>query len=89
MDTIIKELPISKHVEKKITITCKFAGVKPKIIKGEIINIKGTNIAYIKPHILSVNNKNYLLFDESNDIFINGFKNSIKLKDLSVHIRTK
>lgn len=89
MNIEIKDLPMSDKLEKKINMVCRFAGVKPNIIKGEVRNIKGTNIAFVKPHILSVNDKNYLLFDESDDIFVNGFKSSIKFKDLKVHIRTK
>lgn len=49
---------------------CKFAYTKPNITNE---NIKGTNIAYIKPHIIKINNIDYLMFDEEGDIFINIF----------------
>ena len=52
---------------------CKFACVKYELISGTIISIKNTNIAYVKPHILKVNGNDYLLFDECDDIFINGY----------------
>ncbi len=50
-------------------------------------NIKGTNIAYVKPHILSVNGNDYLLFEEYEDVFINGYSQNIKLKDLESYLK--
>ena len=52
---------------------CKFACVKSAITDGNIKNIKGTNIAYVKPHIININNIDYLMLDECDDIFINGY----------------
>ena len=50
-----KELVISEELKKKIDMICKFACVKYELINGCIINLKNTNIAYTKPHILKVN----------------------------------
>ena len=65
-------------------LTC----VKPIIKQGSIINIKGTNIAYVSPHIITIKENNYLLFNGSDTLFVNDYSNSIKLKDLEVHIKT-
>ena len=75
-----KELVISEELKKKIDMICKFACVKYELINGCIINLKNTNIAYTKPHILKVNGNDYLLFDECDDIFINGYNKKIKFK---------
>ena len=56
-----KELVISEELKKKIDMICKFACVKYEFINGCIINLKNTNIAYTKPHILKVNGNDYLL----------------------------
>ena len=48
---------------------------------------KNTNIAYVKPHILKVKETDYLIFEECDDIFINNFKDKIKLKDLESYIK--
>ena len=53
-----KELVINEKLRKKVDMICKFACIKYELINGRIINIKNTNIAYIKPHIL---NNDYLL----------------------------
>lgn len=82
-----KKIEISKELEKKIEFICRFANVKYKLINGNIISLSNTNIAYVRPHILQVNNNDYLLFDDSDDVFINGYKNKIKLKDLENYIK--
>lgn len=68
-----KELAISEELKKKVDMICRFACVKYELINGSIISLKNTNIAYVKPHILKVNDTDYLLFDECDDIFINGY----------------
>ena len=82
-----KELVISEELRKKVDMICKFACVKYKLVNGIIINIKNTNIAYTKPHILKVNGNDYLLFDECDDIFINGYNKKIKFKDLEKYLK--
>ncbi len=82
-----KELVISENLRKKVGMICRFASVKYELISGSIISFKNTNIAYVKPHILKVNDNDYLLFDECDDIFINGYKKKIKFKDLEEYLR--
>ena len=87
LKTEIKELEIDKELLKKINMICKFANVKPTIINGSIISIKGTNIAYVKPHILSINNTNYLIFNDYDYIFINDYNKKIKYKNLLEYLK--
>lgn len=82
-----KALVISEELRKKVDMICRFASVKYELVNGSIISIKSTNIAYTKPHILKVNGNDYLLFDECEDIFINGYDNKIKFKDLEEHLK--
>ena len=60
-----KELNISEELRKKVDMICKSACVKPTYRNGNIINIVNSNIAYVKPHIITINNINYLMFEES------------------------
>lgn len=83
----IKELVISEELRKKVDMICRFACVKYELINGMGINIKNTNIAYAKPHILKVSGNDYLLFDECDDIFINGYNKKIKFKDLEEYLK--
>lgn len=83
-----KELVISEYLKNKVDMICRFASVKYELINGSVISIKNTNIAYVKPHILKVNGNDYLLFDECDDIFINGYKKKIKFKDLEEYLKS-
>ena len=58
-----KELVISDELKRKVEMICKFACVNNYTFEnGNIINFKHTNIAYVKPHILKVNDNDYLIF---------------------------
>ena len=85
---VVKELEFDKEVLKRIEMICRFACVKPIIKNGSIINIKGTNIAYVSSHSITIKKNNYLIFNGSDTLFVNDYSKSIKLKDLEVHIKT-
>ncbi|MBP3920981.1 MAG: hypothetical protein J6D28_05385 [Bacilli bacterium] len=84
----VKELEVDKEVLKRIEMICRFACVKPTIKNGSIINVKGSNIAYVSPHIITIKKNNYLIFNGSDIVFVNDYSSRIKLKDLEVHIKT-
>ena len=52
---------------------CKFAYVEYSFTNGYITNLKNTNIAYVKPHILKVKGNDYLIFEDE-DIIYNHYK---------------
>ena len=87
LKTEIREIEIDKELLNKVNMICKFANVKPTITNGSIISIKDTNIAYVKPHILSINNTNYLLFNDYDYIFITGYNKKIKYKNLLEYLK--
>ena len=82
-----KQLIISEELKRKVELICRFANAKYTLINGNIKSIKNTNIAYVRPHILRVKNNDYLIFEECDDIFINGYQNKIKFKDLEDYIK--
>lgn len=88
MQIIKEKLDIDEILEKRRKNILKFLNIKSKIIKGNIIHIPKTNIAYIEPHKLVINNITYLFFNEYNDIYINTLVNSIPFNDLEAHIKT-
>ena len=67
-----KQLIISEELKRKLVLICRFANVDYTLTNGNIKNIKNTNIAYVKPHILRIKETDYLIFEECDDIFING-----------------
>ncbi len=81
------KLKVSKELERKIEIICRFVCSKYEFIPGDIKSIKNTNIAYVRPHILKVKGNDYLIFEESDIVFINGYKKKIKLCELDKYIK--
>lgn len=61
-----KELEISKDLLRKVEMICKFACVKPTITNENVKNIKETNITYVKPHIIKINNIDNLMNEDRN-----------------------
>ncbi len=82
-----KEIKISEELKRKIEMICRFTNTKPTIKNGSIRNIKGTNIAYVEPHQIIIKDNMYLIYDESDIVFINNLYNSIYLKDLENYIK--
>ena len=83
-----KELKISEELKRKVEMICRFAYVDYSITNGNVKSIKNTNIVYFKPHIVRINNINYLLFDNSDYISINGYNKKIEFKDFENYIKS-
>ena len=82
-----KKIKISVELKRKIDIICKFASVKPKYQNGNIVSFEKTNLAYVKPHIITIKETDFLIFENSDDIFVNGYREKIKFKDLKEYIK--
>ena len=87
MHLIKERLDIEESLEKRIKNTLKFLNIKSKIIKGNIISVKNTNLAYIEPHKLVIGNTTYLFFNECDNVYINNLENYISLKELQDHMK--
>ena len=59
MQIIKEKLVIEETLNKKIKNMLMFLNIKEKIQKGSIINIPKTNLTYIEPYKLVINDKNY------------------------------
>ena len=89
MVSIIKEeLPIEESLRKKLELICEFAKTTPKIINGNIRKIDRTNLTYIEPHRIIINNTTFLAFNYTNEIFIENLSNKIKLSELEDYLKT-
>ena len=88
MVNIIKEeIALDESLKKKLKFICDFAKVKPTIINGSIRRIDKTNLTYIEPHRIIINNTTFLAFNYSNEIFIENLSNKIKLSDLGEYLK--
>ena len=89
MVNIIKEeIALDDSLKKKLKFICDFAKVKPTIINGNIRRIDKTNLTYIEPHRIIINNTTFLAFNYSNEIFIENLSNKIKLSELEDYLKT-
>ena len=75
------KLEIDDNLRKKIEIICSFNNLKPKFINGTIRNIDKTNLSYIEPHRVIIDNINYLLFNEHNYFYIGSLSNKYAISD--------
>ena len=79
MVKIIKEeISLEESLKKKIEFICEFAKVQPTIINGSIRKIDKTNLNYIEPHRIIINDTTFLAFNYSNEISIENLSNKIR-----------
>ena len=89
MVNIIKEeLPIEESLRKKLELICEFAKTTFKIINGSIRKIDRTNLTYIEPNRIIIKDKTFLIFNYSNEVFIENLSNKIKLCELEDYLKT-
>ena len=89
MVNIIKEeIALDESLKKKLKFICDFAKVKPTISNGSIRRIDKTNLTYIEPHRIIINNTTFLAFNYSNEIFIENLSNKIKLSELEDYLKS-
>ena len=82
----LKKHPINKR-KKKFEFICGFCNTTPTIINGNIRKIDKTNLTYIEPHRIIINNKTFLAFNFTNEIFIENLSNKIKISELESYIK--
>ena len=87
MQIIKEKLEIEDTLKKKIKNILMFLNIRGKLERGNIINIPKTNIAYIEPHKLVINNITYLFFNECENVYINTLEESITFNELENYIK--
>lgn len=88
MVNIIKqEIEIEESLKKKFEFICGFCNTTLTIINGNVRKIDKTNLTYIEPHRIIINNKTFLAFNFTNEIFIENLSNKIKISELESYIK--
>lgn len=87
MQIIKEKLEIEDTLKKKVKNILMFLNIKAKLEIGNIINIPKTNIAYIEPHKLVIDNITYLFFNECENVYINTLEESIPFNELENYIK--
>lgn len=67
MVNIIKqEVVIEESLKMKLELICEFLNTTLKIINGSIRKIDRTNLTYVEPHRIIINDVTFLAFNYSN-----------------------
>ncbi len=89
VNIITEELPIEQDLKKKIEFICEFAKTTPTIINGNIRKIDKTNLTYIESNRIIIKDITFLIFNYSNEIFIENLSNKIKLSELEDYLKNR
>ena len=84
---IEQEISFDDSLKKKLEFICDFCNTTPTIINGSIRKVDKTNLSYIEPHKIIINNNVFLAFNYSNEIYINNLSRKIKINELENYIK--
>ena len=86
VNVIKQEVRMEESLRKRLEFICEFCRVKPIIINGNLRTIDKTNLTYLEPHRITINDITFLAFNYSNEIFIENLNNKIKLSKLEKYM---
>ena len=87
INVIKQEIDMEESLRKRLEIICDFCNATPTFINGSIRRIDKTNLSYIEPHKLIINEITYLFFNNCENVYINTLEQSISLTELERHIK--
>ena len=76
---IKKKINMSDELKTKINWSCKFNNRPYQIIEGHLRIVEHTNLAYVEPHKLIINNQLYLFFNEQKYFYVENLKKKISI----------
>lgn len=86
MQIVKEELQFEETLKQRLEFICEFAKANPTFINGSIRKIDKTNLSYIEPHRVIIKNNTFLVFNYSNDVYINNLSKKIKLSELEDYL---
>ena len=87
MQILKEQLQFEESLKQRLEFICEFARTTPIFINGSIRKIEHTNLSYIEPHRVIVKNITLLIFNYSNDVYINNLAKKIKLSELEDYLK--
>ena len=88
MKIIKQELRFEESLKQRLEFICEFAKVTPTFVNGSIRKLDKTNLTYLEPHRIIINDITFLAFNYSNEIFIENLNNKIKLSELENYLKS-
>ena len=87
INEIRQEINLSPDLEKKINWAIKYASIKVKVQKGALIRLEPTNMAYLEPHKIEINNIIFLFLNGKDYFFVNSYENQFPFSELSSQLK--
>ena len=75
VNVIKQEFKMEEYLLKRLEFICEFCRIKSIIINGNLRTIDKTNLTYLEPHRIIINDIIFLVFNYFNEIFIEDTKN--------------
>ena len=88
MKIIKEELQFEESLKQRLEFICEFSKVTPTFVNGSIRKIENTNLSYIEPHRVIIENTTFLVFNYSNDVYISNLVNKIHLSELEEYLQS-
>ena len=89
MVNIIKqEIVIEESLKKKLELICEFSNTNMQIINGSIWKIDRTNLTYVEPHRIIINDITFLAFNYSTEIYIKNLSKKIQITELESYLKS-
>lgn len=87
MQIIKEQLQFEESLKQRLEFICEFSKATPIFINGSIRKIDKTNLSYVEPHRVVIKNITLLVFNYSNDVYINNLSKKIKLSELEEYLK--
>ena len=87
MQIIKEQLQFEESLKQRLEFICEFSKATPIFINRSIRKIDKTNLSYVEPHRVIVKKITLLVFNYSNDVYINNLSKKIKLSELEDYLR--
>ena len=89
MIKIVKEeIEIDESLVSRLNVICDFCNTTPKFINGSIRKIDKTNLSYIEPHRIIINDITFLAFNYSTEIYIKNLSKKIQITELESYLKS-
>lgn len=82
VNVIKQEVRMEESLRKRLEFICEFCRVKPTIINGNLRTIDKTNLTYLEPHRIIINDITFLAFNYSNDMYEDKVLDEDDIEDL-------
>ena len=87
LNIIEEKLDLSSELKKKINWTKNYTSASIRLEEGHLIRLEPSNLAYVDPHKVIINNYTFLFFNGVNAFYVNNLKEQHNLSELEKYFK--